>query len=153
MNLRNHPFLASVVGSYSGTILQLIITLPSDPVPDWLLSELWAVPIIVGAYGLLSMPFVAIGLAVFGLAPVRALKTYEDRVWIGPAAVVYGYGSAKLLYWGVDQQLLFQQYCLTDLKLEDPAVFFGVPTATIWWLLNRSAPQSPPKSSPPYPSR
>ena len=79
-------WLSVLIGSYVGIILQMIVTTWGEPIDR---SELWALPVLILIYGLLALPFVALGLAVFGLPVTRLLRRKAQDWRVGILAALW----------------------------------------------------------------
>ena len=134
--LKVHPFRNTVwIGAYCGVSLQMLTASATETRFLW--NELWALPAVLAAYGLTAMPFVAIGLAVFGLPATAFLKPYRNRVWVGLVAVIWGAITGKLFYLGIDQLIFFGYYEFSSPSLSDLGLLYGMPTGVAWWWLKR----------------
>lgn len=72
-------WLSVFIGAYVGFTLSLVVGSWQELVrPDP--SELWTLPWLIFVYGLFAVPFVAVGLGVFGL-PVTALLRRRANEW------------------------------------------------------------------------
>jgi hypothetical protein len=128
------PFgVAVLVGSYGGLAFSFLFV-GSEGLS---LGDAIAAPLVVAIYGTFVVPFVAAGLALFGLPVLPLLSTILDRGWSGIVAVLWGAGTGKLFMYVVDQTLFDQSYRLVELQREDPGLIFGVTTALCWWALLR----------------
>jgi hypothetical protein len=122
------------IGAYAGIILQMIITTWSEPID---LSELWAIPVLLVIYGLLAVPFVAVGLALFGLPVTAMLRQRAQNAWVGALAAVWSCLAGKLMFFAVDHLLFFGLYDILKVSFLDMGVIYGLPTGLAWWALNR----------------
>lgn len=130
------PFLrASLIGAYSGIIMQGALAMSAEPEFDW--SEVWAIPIIVVVYGLIALPFVSLGLFLFGLPARRIFHSQRRHWWIGLVAGIAGGIAGKLVFYAIDQFLFFGLYRLWETGRFDLGVLYGAPTGIAWWWLNR----------------
>lgn len=128
-------FGASVfIGAFTGVSLQLMLTAFEEPINP---SEWWALPVLILIYGLIAAPFVALGLALFGLPVSRLLRRQAQKWWIGIVAVVWGAAAGKLTYFAVDHLLFFGNYAPAQISLSDVGLVYALPTAVAWWLLHR----------------
>jgi hypothetical protein len=128
--------LSVIVGAFAGMSLQSALALWAageslNP------SELWAVPVIVLIYGAIAIPFVAMGLALFGLPATVLLRRWAGRWWMGTVAILWGGISGKLTYFAIDHLLFFGNYDLRKVELFDMGLLYGVPTGLVWWLMLR----------------
>lgn len=133
--------LSVLVGAFGGISLQLILSAAREPIEPsaWsaLISEWWALPLVIFAYGSIAVPFVALGLAVFGLPISRLLRRQSQEWWVGVVAVLWGAVAGKLTFYAIDHLMFFGYYELVEIGLYDPGLIFGIPTAWAWWLLHR----------------
>lgn len=129
------PFWLSVmIGAFGGVITQIGITSWNVPVAP---SELWAIPVLVTVYGLIAVPFVALGLVIFGLPATVLLRRRARETWVGLAAAIWGAAAGKLMFFAVDHLLFFGLYEIGKLQILDLGIVYGLPTAVAWWLLYR----------------
>lgn len=122
------------IGAYVGVILQMVITTWTEPVDP---SELWAIPVLLLVYGLLAVPFVAMGLALFGLPVTAMLRQRAQDWWVGALAAVWGCLAGKLMFYAVDHFLFFGLYDIWKVSILDMGVIYGLPTGLAWWALHR----------------
>ncbi|GAA0748546.1 MULTISPECIES: hypothetical protein [Sphingomonas] len=135
--LSRRSFLAaSLIGAYSGIIMQCALAWSDEPQFKW--SEAWAIPLIVAVYGFLALPFVSLGLLLFGVPAARALHAQRDQWWIGLVAGVVGAVAGKLVFYAIDHLLFFGYYRLWEVGRSDLGILYGVPTGLSWWWLQRS---------------
>jgi hypothetical protein len=83
---------------------------------------------------ILALPFVALGLAIFGLPAMMLLSRSAHRWWVGALAIVWGAGAGKLMFLGLDSLLKFNGWFL---GVSEPGIAFGVPTALASWVFMR----------------
>lgn len=122
------------IGAYVGIILQMAITAWVEPVDP---AELWAIPVLLVCYGLFAVPFVALGLAIFGLPVTGLLQRSAERWWVGAIAAVWGCIAGKLMFYAVDHLLFFGLYDILKISIVDIGVIYGLPTGLAWWALRR----------------
>lgn len=122
------------IGAYVGVILQMVIPNLGKPVDP---SELWAIPVLLLVYGLLAVPFVAAGLAVFGLPVTALLRKRAPDWWVGALAAVWGCLTGKLMFYAVDHFLFFGFYDILNVSIRDMGMIYGLPTGLAWWALHR----------------
>lgn len=122
------------IGAYGGVILQMLATLRGGAVDP---SELWVIPVLLLFYGLLTVPFVALGLSFFGLPVTGAIRRWAQSWWVGPLAVLWGGLAGKLMFYGIDHLMFFGQYSISEIGFSDMGLFYGVPTGLAWWVLHR----------------
>ena len=138
MNLKNglgrNFGLSVLVGAYAGVILNMLIAMASDGFP-W--QDLWSVPIIIFFYGLISAPFVAIGLAIFGIPAAHLLDRFSGRWWVGCVAILLGGLAGKILFFAVDHAIFFGYYDIRKIELRDFGILYGAPSGFAWWAFNR----------------
>jgi len=127
-------WLSAVAGGYGGIFLQTAIVLLYEPVD---FSELWATPVIILVYGLIALPFTALGIALFGLPVANVLLSKAEKWWIGLVAILWGAASGKLMFWAVDHFLFMGFYQFWKIQLLDMGLIYGIPTALAFWLLLR----------------
>lgn len=122
--------LSAVVGALSGVVL--IILLWNDPVGAehasfYLVALFWGT--------LLSIPYVAAGLAAFGLPVTWWLDRHVRSPWFGLLAAVWG-GAAGLITHHLFNQGRTGEDALGWLAgIEHLGIVYGVPTGIAWWLL------------------
>ena len=126
--------LSVLIGAYLGILTQMLVTLWGEPIQR---SDLWALPVILLVYGLLALPFVALGLALFGLPATLLLRRRAQEWWIGPIAALWGAMAGKLTFYVMDQQVFLGAYDVWKVSIYDGGIIYGVPTALAWWLLYR----------------
>lgn len=127
-------WLSALIGAYAGVSLQVILTTWGEPIDP---SEIWAIPAIILVYGLLALPFVALGLALFGLPVTRLLRPWAQSWWVGFVAALWGAAAGKILYYAIDHLVFFGFYEFGKVALVDMGIIYGVPTGLAWWLLHR----------------
>ena len=128
-------FVFSVlIGAFAGIAIQMLVTLSPEPFDP---GELWALPVMFAAYGALAVPFVAIGLALFGVPAAQVLRGQAHKWWVGIVAVVWGAVTGKLVFFAIDHSLFLGQYEIAKVGPYDMGLIYGVPTALAWWLLHR----------------
>jgi hypothetical protein len=127
-------WLSVFIGAYVGIILQMVITSWSKPVDP---SELSVIPVLIVNYGLLAAPFVAAGLALFGLPVTAMLRRRAQDRWVGALAAVWGCLAGKLMFLIVDHFLFFGLYDILKVSILDMGVIYGMPTGLAWWALHR----------------
>ncbi|MBP0494517.1 hypothetical protein [Roseomonas indoligenes] len=125
-------WLSSMAGAYAGITVQSLFKMGGVP-----LSELWTVPVIILGYGTLSIPFVALGLLVFGLPATPLLRRHAGRWWVGVVAVLWGALAGRLVFYAIDHGLFSGNYRFSTVRFSDMGIIYGVPTALAWWLLQR----------------
>jgi hypothetical protein len=125
-----------MIGAFSGICVQLVLTTWGEPIKA---SEVWAIPVIIAAYGLLAVPFVGLGLALFGLPATSLLRAQANRKWVGFIAILWGAIAGKLVFYAIDHVIFFGYYDLRTIGAVDPGVIYGIPTAVAWWLFQRRA--------------
>lgn len=132
---KNRAFwLSALTGAYLGISILLVSTALSSP-PN--LAELWVAPILVAAYGTFALPFVALGLAMFGLPITYLLKNWAQEWWTLIVAIIWAAVAGRILMFSIDHLLFFGHYNFEQFSLDDPALFFSVPAAVTWWTLYR----------------
>ena len=130
-------FLSAVLaGAYGGITLQggLAWSLEPDRF-GW--PDAGAIALLLAVYGLIALPFVALGLAVFGIPAARLLHRWRDRPWMGLVAAVCGGLAGKLAYHAIDRLLFFGAYRPWAIERADPGLCYGVPAGIAWWWFNR----------------
>ena len=127
-------WLSVFIGSYAGITLQMLITNWTGPID---LSELWVIPVLLLVYGLLAIPFVAMGLALFGLPATAMLRQRAQEWWVGALAAVWGCLAGKLMFYAVDHFLFYGLYDILKVSIFDMGVIYGLPTGLAWWALHR----------------
>lgn len=125
-----------MIGAFSGVCLQLLLTMWGEPIEA---LEAWAIPMLIAAYGLLAVPFVGLGLALFGLPATSLLRAQAIRKWVGLVAILWGAIAGKLVFYVIDHVIFFGYYDLRTVGAVDLGVIYGIPTAVAWWLLQRRA--------------
>ncbi len=129
-------FLLSVaIGSLIGIAFALVLAVIADPALSF--KDLWLIPLLAFLYGGFAFPFVAIGLALFGLPVTALLREHWDKPWVGIIALFWGAIAGKIMWFAVDRFLFFGNYSVSNISADDPGVVYGVPTAIAWWLLMR----------------
>jgi hypothetical protein len=132
---RTNAFVLSVlVGAFAGITLQSLVTLADEPPP---LAEWWAIPVIIFGYGILAVPFVALGLAIFGLPATRLLRSEAQSWWLGIVAAIWGAVAGKLMFYAIDHLIFMGFYDFGKVALTDLGVLYGVPTGLAWWAFRR----------------
>jgi hypothetical protein len=127
---------AALTGAYAGIALQCLLAWSSEPDGlDW--SDAGAMVPIVAIYGLIALPFVALGLFVFGIPAARLLRRWRDRPWMGLVAAVCGTLAGKLAYHAIDRLLFFGAYRPWTIERVDLGLCYGVPAGLAWWWFNR----------------
>ena len=126
-------FLLSVmIGAFCGVLLILLWDEPlrAEFLPGFLIILFWA--------SLFSLPYVGIGLALFGLPVTWVLKRYVVQLWFGLVAATWGGLAGAITYswydyirWGGTNELAE----ITGFHNAGPV--YGVPTGLAWWLLYR----------------
>jgi hypothetical protein len=132
------PFLmAALIGAYAGILLQLVLaaSFAGLGAPDW--SEIWAIPILLFWYGLIALPFVSFGLAIFGIPAARLLHRWRRRPWMGVVAAISGALAGKLLFYGIAQLSFHGSYEFWTLEPVDLGLCYGIPTGLAWWWFKR----------------
>lgn len=131
------------IGAYAGLTLQLLATYDGAPLGP---VDYVALPFAFFFYGLIAVPFVAVGLAVFGLPARALLQRWASHWWMGVVAIFCGGAAGKVLYSAIDQLLFMGQYDFTAGYLEldrqiflDMGLLYGCPTGFTWWYLQRGA--------------
>lgn len=122
------------IGAYGGVTLQMVAATwggPPDP------SELWVIPVLLLVYGMLAVPFVALGLGLFGLPVTSVIRRWAQSWWVGPFAALWGGVAGKLMFYGIDHLMFFGQYRFLEIGISDMGLLFGVPTGVAWWTLHR----------------
>lgn len=128
--------MAALIGAYAGITLQGALAWSFDPHGlSW--SEAWAIPLILAVYGLIALPFVAFGLAIFGIPAARLLHRWRDRPWMGAVAAISGALAGKLLFYGIAQLAFLGTYRLWAIEPVDLGLCYGMPTGLAWWWFAR----------------
>ncbi len=127
-------WLSVAIGAYTGVTLQFLLASWYEPID---FSELWAIPLILIIYGLFAVPFVALGLAIFGLPLTHLLYRSARKSWVGAIAILWSAVAGKLLFFAVDHLMFFGQYEIAKIQLLDMGIIYGLPTGVAWWLLRR----------------
>lgn len=130
------PFLtAGLIGAYAGIVLQSTIAWWAEWRDfDW--SEAWQIPLLLAIYGLFALPFVCLGLAVFGIPAARLLHRWRARPWMGLVAAACGALAGKLAYYVIDHTLFFGVYRFWTIE-PDLGLCYGIPTGLAWWWCKR----------------
>ena len=123
-------WLSVFVGGFAGVTLQLIMTTWREPVDA---SKLWVIPAIILAYGSFALPFVAVGLAIFGLPAAGLLRRNAQDWWVGLIAASWGAIAGKLMFYAIDHLIFFGFYDIRKVSLLDMGLIYGVPTGLAWW--------------------
>jgi hypothetical protein len=131
---RRAYWLSVFIGAYLGVTLQMVVTYWGKPFDR---TELWAIPVILLGYGTLAVPFVALGLTLFGLPATGLLRRLAQEWWVGVVAALWGAVAGKLMYFGIDHLMFFGSYNIIELRLLDLGVMYGLPTGFAWWTLHR----------------
>lgn len=126
--------LSVLIGAYVGVTLQMIATTWGEPIER---SELWVVPVLILIYGFFALPFVAVGLALFGLPLTGLLRRRAQDWWVGVLAAVCGAVAGKLMFFAIDSVIFLGLYDISKMTLLDMGVIYGVPTGLAWWVLYR----------------
>jgi hypothetical protein len=126
---------ASLIGAYSGIVMQSVTAWSAEPRLDW--SEAWAIPLIIAVYGLIALPFVSLGLLLFGLPAARVFHLKRGHWWIGLIAGIAGAIAGKAVFYAIDQLLFLGHYELWETGRSDLGVLYGAPTGVAWWWLKR----------------
>ncbi|HWU95971.1 MAG TPA: hypothetical protein VN029_10260 [Sphingomonas sp.] len=127
--------MAALIGAYVGIILQLGLAawFSGLPVPDW--SEALEIPVLIFWYGLIALPFVSFGLAIFGIPAARLLHRWRHRPWMGIVAAISGALAGKLLFYGIAQLSFHGSH---EFWAFDPiGLCYGMPTGLAWWWFKR----------------
>jgi hypothetical protein len=127
-------WLSVFIGAYVGITLQMVVTNWVEPVDP---SELWAIPVLLLVYGILAVPFVAIGLALFGLPVTAMLRRKAKDWWMVAVAAIWGSLAGKFMYYAVDHLLFLGHYDILMVSFFDMGVIYGLPTGLAWWALYR----------------
>ena len=130
-------FKAGLVGAYTGMSLQGLIAWAG--MAEFDRSEIWMIPVIIVICGTVAVPFVCLGLVIFGLPADRLLHRYRRRGWVGLVAVVSGAIAGKLFYLVVDRLLFFGLYEPLRSGVMDFGVLYGVPSGVAFWWFRRGA--------------
>lgn len=125
---------SAITGAFFGTVLQILLAVWGEPVDK---SEWWGLPLIILAYSLFAVPFVALGLAVFALPVTRMFRGYEREWWIIILAVTWGGAAGKVMFFAIDHIMFFGYYDIYKIELHDIGVIFGTPTGLSWWFFYR----------------
>lgn len=120
-----------LTGAYVGIALQMLLMSWNEPLD---VSELWAIPVLLIVYGSIAIPFVAAGLAIFGLPFTRLLVRKAHSWWVGVVAVLWGATAGKLLFYIIDHLLFTGSYEIEKFQLFDMGIIYGIPTGIAWWL-------------------
>lgn len=129
-----NSYLKSVaVGSFGGICLQLLISVWLDPPPIENAFEFLLLPYLIFTYGLVAMPFVAIGLGVFGIPARRLLHRKANSWWLGWLALALGAIAGKLIFYGIDHTIFSGSYSLLALDPLDIGPIYGTVTAVAFW--------------------
>lgn len=121
---------AVVLGALTGSVTMVLAKGGLTASGPW-----WELPLVALIFAMFAIPFVAFGLAVFGLPATALLLSHADRWWSGVVALLVGAFAGELMYLLLDR-LLFDG---TSMFGPRPGAMFGVPTALIWWWLLRKA--------------
>ena len=128
-------YLKSVfLGAYVGAILMIVAPPWHGPLD---VSELWSLPLGIFILGLFAVPFVAAGLAIFGLPVTMILRHRTQERWGAVVAVVWGCIAGKMMFYLVDRLLLFGNYEFLKFDVFDVGIIYGLPTGIAWWALCR----------------
>lgn len=130
----NAYWLSVLAGAFVGISLQMIVAMWGERIDA---SDAWAIPVVILSYGLFAFPFVALGLAVFGLPATALLRPRWQSWWMGLVATICGALAGKLMYYAIDQLFFLGAYDPRQVFLADMGIIYGVPTALAWWLLYR----------------
>jgi hypothetical protein len=122
------------IGAYVGISAQMVVALLVEPVDS---AEIWTIPVLLLVYGMFAVPFVALGLALFGLPLTRLLHRSAQRWWVGLIAAVCGSVAGKIMFYAVDHLLFFGVYDIMEATILDMGVLYGLPTGLAWWALYR----------------
>ena len=126
--------LSAIIGAYAGVALHIALAAWREPFP---VSEWRFVPLLAVFYGLLALPFVALGLAVFGLPATALLRPRANDWWVGLIAASWGTMAGKLTFFAIDHLLFFGLYDIGKVAFFDLGVIYGAPTGLAWWALFR----------------
>lgn len=125
------PFgLAVLLGSVAGAT---IVAASIFGLPD---SGEWIGAVLVTALvALMALPFVALGLGIFGVPLTTLLDRRAYRWWGGTIAVLLGAIVGKLMFLVMDTLFRFNGWFP---GVSEPGIAFGAPTAFAWWLIMRN---------------
>ncbi len=127
---------AALTGAYAGIALQCLLAWSSEPNgPDW--PDAGAMVLMLAIYGLIALPFVALGLLVFGIPAARLFHRWRGRAWMGLVAALCGALAGKLAYHAIDRLLFFGTYRPWAIEHVDLGLCYGVPAGLAWWWFNR----------------
>jgi len=87
---------------------------------------------------LASLPYVGLGLALFGLPATWLLRRYILKPWFGLIAAAWGGVAGSISYYWYDYASYGGTNELAELTgIQDIGPLYGVPTGVAWWLLCR----------------
>lgn len=128
-------FIRSVLaGAYAGITIQSAVVYALNPIP---LQDLWILPVLIIVYGMISVPFVAAGLAVFGLPLTQPLRRYADHWWVAIIAALWGAVSGEIVYTFIDNVIFGANWQFGTISPQSLGPIYGVPTALAWWVFRR----------------
>ena len=127
--------LASLLGSFTIIVLGMVCALVWDAVPVELEATLLI--LIYGPfYTLFVIPFVAFGLAVFGVPAALLLRRYFRSAWVLPLALAWGALGAAICF-QCNLYFFWGHFSPTSLSERLIHALFGLPPAFWAWLLYR----------------
>jgi|GEM_PF-1141630 len=129
---------AALVGAYAGTACELAAIFAIDFPGGAPLTEAWAIPILVLAYGTFAIPFTALGLCLFGLPLGKALRPLLRYRWSFAFAVVCGALSGQVFLW-LFIGLRWGRLSVTDFPDAVIGAAWGLPTGLAYWYFERRA--------------
>lgn len=131
-------FVVSVLCASVGGSAVLVGTLAFLSLPR--LSGLPMLLLALLAYTLTAAPFVAIGLALFGLPLARLLRPHAYRGWMAPVVILCGAAAGIVAFYAFERLVFLRGDRLAGATLADPGVIYGVAAALAWWLIDRAVP-------------
>ncbi|WP_338663633.1 hypothetical protein VQH23_00390 [Pararoseomonas sp. SCSIO 73927] len=129
-------YLAALIGAYGGTLLHTLWSLLRPGTPAEAQDLLLLPPVVLGL-GSLALPFVLVGLLVFGLPLLPALRPNAHRPWVGVVAVLWGAAAGKLLFAAAEVLMMSRDFDPLRLGSPDMGLCYGASAALAWWWLER----------------
>ena len=127
---------ASLVGAFAPLSVWTVYVFIAGG--DW--SEAWSLPVLIIAYGVLQLPFVALGLAIFGLPARIILRRVELSPLVAPVAFLWGAVAGKLAFAALKRAMGFGYAPIASLSFADPGIWIGGTTGlAYWWVEHREA--------------
>ena len=103
-------------------------------------GDLWAIPVIIVAYGsIFGFPLALIGLVLVGLPLALLLRDQSRRLWMPLLALMIGSLVGRILYHLADHLLGFGIDHFWRWRIDDYGLLIGASSGLLWLLFARSA--------------